>query len=140
MSESLIPSALGDIGLVDSIEEICNSIERTRTMAVDFSHDQFSQNQLPANMKLMLFRIFQELLNNVLLHSGANMIRVKLENSAKEIRLKISDNGKGFDLLNTEEGAGLSNARNRASLFGGKINIRSTPKMGCEAEVVIPLK
>jgi len=91
--------------------------------------------------KLMLFRIVQEQVNNVMKHAQAKnlVIRLSLNEAANMINLSIADDGKGFDPDNTNKGLGLSNMMSRTDLFGGKISIVSSPGKGCKISVEIPI-
>jgi two-component system sensor histidine kinase UhpB len=89
---------------------------------------------------LMLFRITQEQVNNIIRHSEASIIQIKLESDAEYINLTIDDNGKGFDPANFKKGLGITNIMNRASLFNGIIEIEAAKGKGCRLSVNIPLK
>jgi signal transduction histidine kinase len=139
LSQSLVPPTLGDIGLVESVQDICDSLKRTHTFAIEFNHIYFSETGMPDNMKLMLFRIIQEQINNIIRHAGANTICINLGMRKGTIELAISDNGKGFDRATVgKKGLGLSNIINRAGLFNGKVDINSAPGRGCTIRVVVP--
>jgi signal transduction histidine kinase len=138
LSQSLVPTTLGDLGLIESIQDICDSLRRTHTFAIDFYHKHFKENGLPDNLKLMLFRIIQEQVNNIIRHSHANMIQIRLQTDAEYIILVITDNGKGFDSFNYKKGLGLTNITNRAGLFNGQVEIDAAPGNGCSLSVTIP--
>lgn len=139
LSQSLVPPTLGDIGLVESIHDICDSLIRTHKFKIDFFHRHFSEEGIPENMRLMLFRITQEQINNILRHAEAHMIWIKLESDAEYIVLTIADDGKGFDPSNYKKGLGLTNITNRASLFNGIVEIEAAKEKGCRLLVTIPL-
>lgn len=139
LSQSLVPPTLGDIGLVESIEDICTSLKRTHTFTIDFNHTYFSETGMPDNMKLMLFRIIQEQINNIIRHAGANAVGISLGLRQGVIELIISDNGKGFDKTTVgKKGLGLNSIINRAGLFDGKVDINTVPGRGCTIRVTIP--
>lgn len=139
MSQSLVPPTLGDIGLVESVKELCESIRQAHTIQIDFHYPYFSESGLKENMKLMLFRIVQEQLNNIIRHSEATWMEIKLQEDAENLTLLITDNGKGFDTENYKKGRGLSNISSRANLFNGRLDINSTPGQGCRLIITIPL-
>lgn len=139
LSQSLVPPTLGDLGLVESIHELCDSLKRAHKFNIDFFFRHFSEETMPENLKLMLFRITQEQVNNIIRHAEADSIQIKLQSDAEYIILSISDNGKGFDLTNYKKGLGFSNITNRAGLFNGKVEIDATPGKGCSLTVVVPL-
>ncbi len=138
LSQSLVPPTLGDLGLVESILELCDSLKRAHSFQVEFLHRHFREDELPENLKLMIFRIIQEQVSNIIRHAQAGSMQIKLQSDAEYIVLSISDDGKGFDLLNYKRGMGLNNISNRAGLFNGKVEIHSAPGKGCTVMVTIP--
>jgi PAS domain S-box-containing protein len=139
LSQSLVPPSLGDIGLVESIQDICDSLVRTHKFKFDFFHRHFREKGLPDKMKLMLFRITQEQINNIIRHAEAHHVNIKLESDAEYIILTIADDGKGFDPANYKKGLGLTNIMNRAGLFNGMVEINAARGKGCQLSVAIPL-
>lgn len=139
LSQSLVPPTLGDLGLVESVQELCDSLRRAHKFNIDFYYRHFSEEELPGNLRLMLFRIVQEQINNIIRHANANNVQIKLQTDAENLILTIADDGNGFDLSTNKKGLGLSNIANRADLFNGKVDIETAPGMGCLIAVVIPL-
>jgi two-component system NarL family sensor kinase len=73
------------------------------------------------NKKLVIFRMVQETLNNVLKHSGASTVHIHLNYGEQELEIIIKDNGSGFIMEEKmQEGLGLQNIRSRAALIGDK--------------------
>jgi len=140
LSQSLVPPTLGDLGLVESVYDLSDSLKRAHAFQIEFLHRHFNEEELPGNMKLMLFRIIQEQVNNILRHANANTIQIRLQSDAEYIILSIMDDGKGFDTLNFRKGLGFSNISNRAGLFNGKVEIEAAPGQGCTLSVIIPLE
>ncbi|MES1215747.1 MAG: PAS domain S-box protein [Bacteroidota bacterium] len=138
LSQSLVPPTLGDIGLIESIEEVCESLRLSHSFNIDFFHRHFKEEILQDNLKLMLFRIFQEQVSNIIRHSQADSIEIRLLSDAEFIMLIITDNGRGFDSFNYTTGKGFSDISSRAGLFNGKVEIDSGPGRGCTLSVAIP--
>jgi PAS domain S-box-containing protein len=139
LSQSLVPPTLGDLGMIESVQDLCDSLKRTHTFQIEFHHRHFSEDKLPDNLKLMLFRIIQEQVNNIIRHAEASNIQIRLQSDAENIVLIIADNGKGFDLSHYKKGLGLTNIANRTNLFNGKVEIDAAPGEGCSISVAIPL-
>ncbi len=139
LSQSLVPPTMGDIGLIESVQDLCDSLKRVHPFHIELQYQHFHEEALPGNMKLMLFRIIQEQVNNILRHANANAILIRLQSDAEYIILTIADDGKGFDPGSNKKGVGFSNMVNRASLFNGKVEIIAGPGKGCTVSVVIPL-
>jgi PAS domain S-box-containing protein len=140
ISRSLVPASIGDLGLMDSLVDLVESVQVTRTIQVNF-RPIGNFERLSDKTKLMIFRIIQEQINNVLRHSGASnlLIELTLEETTGRIELNMTDDGKGFNPEKVrKKGLGLSNIRSRADLFGGKVTIQSAPGRGCKLRVQVP--
>ena len=92
-------------------------------------------------MRLCLFRIVEEALQNVAKHSGVEDAKVELSGHANRIDLCVSDNGAGFTLesVKGETGLGLISMRERVRLVGGHLSVESKPSHGTRIQVRIPL-
>jgi signal transduction histidine kinase len=139
LSQSLVPPTLGDLGLIESIAELCDALKRAHSFQVEFHYRHFSEEALPGNLKLMIFRIIQEQVSNIIRHAHASHMQIRLQSDAEFVICSISDNGKGFDPGHYKKGMGLSNIANRADLFDGKVEIHSAPGKGCTITVTIPI-
>lgn len=138
ISHSLVPQTLGDLGLVESIAELIDSIGVVQLMNIGFEHRNFVEDGIPENQKLMFYRIIQEQLNNVVKHANAGNVSISLQTKNDFITLVIKDDGDGFDLEQMRKGLGLTNIKNRAELFGGTVNIIAAPGKGCTLKVMVP--
>jgi len=138
MSQSLVPPTLGDIGLVESVQDLCYALKRTHSFQIDFLHPHFDESGILESMKLMIFRIIQEQVNNIIRHARAQKISISLLSDAEQIQVSISDNGQGFDPQQHKKGMGLNNIVNRAALYDGRVQISSAPGQGCTITVNIP--
>jgi len=93
---------------------------------------------LPDEVKLNLFRVAQEALNNALKHSEAKKITVSLREERNVVHLKIRDQGKGFAPTALSEGIGLLSMRERMRIVGGALTITSQSGWGTEITAEIP--
>ncbi len=139
LSRSLVPSTLQDLGLVESVTELVESISRTQLMVIRFDDEDFDESLVMENQKLTLFRIIQEQLNNIVKHAQAENTWIGLNICSNHIVLKVQDDGVGFEMEKNRKGLGFMNIRNRADLLNGKSEIFSQPGEGCLLEVTIPL-
>lgn len=141
ISRSLVPASIGDLGLVDSIQDLVDSIRLTRKLNVEFYHHDLIDSYLSEPLKLMLFRIAQEQVNNVIKHSQASNMIIELSADTESVNISISDNGKGFDqeLVKQNKGLGLFNITSRAELFNGKVDILTAPGRGCTLNIHVPI-
>lgn len=141
ISRSLVPASLSDLGLILSIEDLLDSIKIAKSIKVEFYHSGDIEKLISEKGKLMLFRIIQEQITNVLKHAEATQLVIELIVDAGTISLSITDDGKGFDMekVNLKKGVGLHNISNRTELFNGKMNIVTSPGNGCKLNIIISL-
>jgi len=139
ISSELRPSILDDLGLVAAIEWQAQQF-RART-GIEFDFDtQLETAELNRESATAVFRIFQEILTNVLRHSGASRITVELQKCNGHFDLKVKDNGRGIS--ETEKGntrsLGLLGMKERALLVGGEVTIAGAPGTGTTVIVRVP--
>jgi signal transduction histidine kinase len=139
LSHSLVPPSINDIGLIASVQDLCDSLVSSGSYILDFNHEGFTEEVMPENMRLTLYRIIQEQINNIMRHSEASRIFISLQIVDDTILLFVEDNGKGFEPKKVRKGMGFTNISNRAGLFGGLVRIDSAPGKGCVIEVEIPV-
>ncbi|HJP64559.1 MAG TPA: ATP-binding protein [Mucilaginibacter sp.] len=94
-------------------------------------------NMISEENELLIYRIFQEAISNILKHAHANHIIVQINSNQKQFRLMIADNGQGFSNDNINKGLGLDSMHRRAKLLKGKFIISSKPHEGCKVELII---
>lgn len=141
ISRSLVPASLSDLGLILSIEDLLDSLKVAKGIKVEFYHSADIESTISEKGKLMLFRIIQEQVTNVLKHAEATQLVIEMIADSGSISLSITDNGKGFDLekVKSKKGVGLRNIANRTELFNGKMNMVTSPGNGCKLNIIIPL-
>lgn len=139
LSRSLMDPTIGDLGLIDSINDLIENINLTRKLHVSFTADQYLETLLDKNQKLTIFRILQEALNNAIKHAKAATVQVCLKHLNNTVLITIKDDGVGFDPSLVKRGAGLKNIQNRVYLIGGTYTIQSATKKGCEIIINFPI-
>ena len=139
LSNTLMLPSLGDLGLLDSITDLTESINITQKLKVVFKYTPEIEKLLSENTKLIVYRIIQEALNNCLKYAEAKSVIIYLSVHQNKVTLTVSDDGKGFDPLTIKKGAGLKNIRNRVYLFNGVFDIITSPGKGCDLIITIPL-
>jgi signal transduction histidine kinase len=138
ISHGLYPSQLEYVGLSTAIKRLCDEIGRGKRFAIHLAVNRLPQ--LPPSISLCLYRIVQEALHNVMKHSLAKHVEVRLAADDGRVLLRIADDGVGFDLSHNTEGLGLPSMRERARSVGGTIEIGSSPKTGTQIEVRVNLR
>ncbi|RJX30462.1 MAG: PAS domain S-box protein [Desulfarculus sp.] len=135
----LRPPALDDLGLVDALEWHTAEFERRTGIACVFTHAQVPP--VGDTIAIAAYRVAQEALTNVARHSGASNVDVALRSDDGRLELSVVDNGAGFaaERLSEREGLGIAGMRERASLAGGELSLRSRPGQGTEVILRLPL-
>ncbi len=141
ISRSLVPASVGDLGLIDSIQDLVESVRATRKLRVTFHHTGDIDSVMDEKRKLMLFRIIQEQVNNVLKHAFAASLVIELTAIGRVIDLTITDDGKGFEpaTVRAKKGTGIHNIISRAELFNGQVTITTSPGNGCRLNINVPI-
>ncbi|MGB3468716.1 MAG: ATP-binding protein [Cyclobacteriaceae bacterium] len=131
LSRSLNTDYIARNGLIQSMSLEIERYRRLKKFDLDWQH-QYGKKDMDSNQELMVFRIFQEILNNAAKHSKARKLNVHIY-SEPAFTLKISDDGVGFDsksVLQSHNSSGLSNILKRAEMAGLQCQINSTEGEG----------
>jgi signal transduction histidine kinase len=137
LSRSMSYDHIAAFGLVRTLESECDRVNRSGLITINFSVSG-SPYPLDEQRELVLFRIFQEALNNTLKYAGAKCLQVTLQYSAGLFNLTLKDDGIGFlpsSVVN--KGAGLKNITSRAALIGAMATIDSEPGKGCLIRIIL---
>lgn len=137
MLMNLSPGILEEFGFVTAIEGLVNKLNDTKTMYIKLVIFGVT-HRLKKDYELALYRITQELLNNVMKHAGATNVSLQVGYRDEKIILMIEDDGKGFDVTTHKEGYGLKNLDARTKLLQGTMMIDSSPGNGTSVLIEIP--
>jgi|SRR5262245_51325507 len=143
ISHNLHPSTLVDLGLVSALRGLCREFSDRTHVAVQFTGDVAAgHGQASQEVAISLYRITQECLANVAMHSGSREAKVALVERPGALQLTIADTGVGFDAkrLRARAGLGLVSIRERARLIGADVRITSAPVSGTKIELHVPLE
>lgn len=139
ISFDLMPSMLESLGLRDTLEWMSERFSALGGMQVELKLYGLEHKRLPPQIEVVLFRVFQEALNNILKHARATRVSLKLSYVHPKVVAVISDNGQGFDLQdNGIEGLGLKCMKRRVTELGGSVVVRSRLGQGTTVRVEIP--
>lgn len=139
LSKSLVPPSLGDIGIKEAISEMINNLNISQKIDIRLRTSGMPKSVIAGNTQLMIFRIVQEQMSNIIKHSKATEAEIKLAVTRNELVVTISDNGVGFDPKKRMKGIGLMNITSRAEVHNGKVEVISSPGNGCTLRISIPL-
>jgi signal transduction histidine kinase len=139
----LRPSHLDDLGLSAALRWYAGKIQDHSTVSVrvDIVGEE---HDLDDAIKITIFRIIQESLNNIIKHAQASHVNIYLRFEEKNVRINVRDNGIGFDLDHVQQkrtnrtSLGLAGMEERAALLGGTVIVQSRPGYGTEVEALIP--
>jgi PAS domain S-box-containing protein len=137
ISMDLRPSMLDDLGLIATINWFCRDLQSLIPDIEISKKIEAAEKEIPADLKIVIFRIIQEALNNTVKHAHASHASILLKKADDTLELLIEDDGQGF-AMEPESGGhrfGLDNMRERASLSGGRLTIESTQGTGTALRV-----
>lgn len=142
LTKSLHTDRIAEVGLADSIRFELASINKTGILQTEYS---VTGNEFPLSgqKSIFLFRIFQEIMNNILKHAKASLLTVDVIFTADEdFILEIHDNGVGFNVEekkhSPKSGVGLKSIFNRAHLIGASIDMKSEQGKGTKVTIELP--
>lgn len=131
ISHNMMPATLIEFGLIKATQNLIERINEAGLMKVILITDEITE-KFEQSTEIALYRIVQEVLNNMIKHSNAKNIIIELRKTNSRILLKIKDDGKGFDIkeIDRSQGIGWKNIFSRLSMINGNINIQSLPGAG----------
>jgi len=136
----LRPSLLEQVGLVGALQQRMEAVERRAGVTAEFHVEGIAE--LPVALENDIYQIAQEALNNILKHSGASWVALRLAMADRTLRLTIADDGRGFDpaVIDETGGIGFASMRERAGRLGGELQIESKPGAGTRVSLTVPVR
>ncbi|SCW80222.1 sensor histidine kinase [Mucilaginibacter sp. NFR10] len=144
LSISLNTNFIMKSGFYKALENELQRLVNTKRYEVQYQQTGMPVT-LPAGKEIVLFRLCQEILNNIIKHAKANSIFVNLDYEQENLYLRIADDGIGFDLDLAKsrsierESTGLLNIAERARIIKGSLKITTSPGNGTIVELTLPL-
>jgi PAS domain S-box-containing protein len=135
---NLRPSILDDLGILATVNWFCREFQKVYPHIQIQRQIEVQEQEVPDSLKIVIFRILQEAMNNIAKHSRADTVVLGLARENDRITLRIQDNGIGFDPENCRKGLGLSSMKERTQLSGGIFILESGPGKGSHMEVRWP--
>jgi signal transduction histidine kinase len=136
MQMDLRPSMIDDLGLLPTLSWFCRTFEQTYPGIRIERKIDIAEGDIPEPLKIVVFRVTQEAMNNIAKHSKADLVRFSLRKVGDKMELVLEDNGRGFNLEEIHsrranvKGLGLTSMRERAGLSGGSFDIESVDGKG----------
>jgi PAS domain S-box-containing protein len=143
LAHNLHPPAIEAVGLSQTLHDYCMRLARQTGIEITYRDNHLGN--LPAHIQISIYRVVQEALTNIVKHSGATRVDVRLDNDAEKIRLKVTDNGRGFisgqpETTENKPGLGLTGIHERMQALGGSLEILSQQGRGTQLITRIPLQ
>jgi len=141
----LRPSTLDDLGILATLEWFCREYQKIYSHIHIEKEIGLHENKVPTPLKIVIYRVVQEALNNIAKHSKADFVHLSLQKTDGTIELAIQDNGQGFNLMEvlsvegSKRGLGLTSMRERTELSGGSFYIESTAGRGTTIKASWPI-
>jgi signal transduction histidine kinase len=139
IAHNMMPEALVKFGLDSALRDFCNSVDQSGALQLTYQSFDIEESSISALTAGAVYRIIQELVNNILRHANATTALVQLVRKDGTLSITVEDNGKGFNtsILQTSNGTGYLNLRNRVEYLNGTIDIQTAPDKGTSVNIEI---
>jgi signal transduction histidine kinase len=136
ISHNLMPATLTQIGLSAALHDLFVKINESNLLRINLNVTGLEE-RLPASTEIAVYRVVQEIINNMIKHSKADTITVKIVRSESSMYLSISDNGIGFakELIAKSTGLGWKNIFSRISMLNGEIDVETESGSGTSINI-----
>lgn len=142
ISHQMMPRVLSERGLIPAVDDMLHKSLGMTDIVFEFEHHNIGETRFRENIEISLYRICQELVNNIIKHSEAKAVSVQLLKTKTHLVLVVEDNGKGFEWNdpNSRNGIGLMNISSRAQAIHGEVNYEPSPEQGTVATIRVPVE
>jgi signal transduction histidine kinase len=144
ISHRLRPFQLERLGLTKAIISMLKQTSDSTKLPIK-SRIESLDGLVSAESEVMIYRILQEALSNIVKHADASEVQITIERHGQQISMVVQDDGRGFDAenmldaANTSRGLGLTGFEERAHLLGGQFHCQSSPGQGTTLTFEIPI-
>jgi signal transduction histidine kinase len=135
----MMPRALQERGLLPAISDMLEKSLGLTAIRYKLEHYKVQDVRFDERVEVGVYRVCQELVSNIIKHSGATEVMVQLLFSKKYLILIVEDNGRGFSSENSSSGIGLMNMTSRINTVNGDITMEPSPESGTVATIRIPI-
>jgi len=145
LSVNLRPSVLDDMGLISTIDWHAGQMGQQYSRIRIIQQIDVTEQEIPEVVKIVIYRVIQEALNNAARHSQADTVYIRLKRSGNYLETEVEDNGRGFDLEKVYErgdhlsGLGLRSMQERVEIIGGSFLVHSLSGAGTRIRIVLPM-
>lgn len=138
ISHRMMPRALSEMGLVPALNDLLEKTFHGSGVKYVFDHMGSDNVRFEETLELNVYRIVQELINNIVKHAEARSIAVQLLKNPSHLILIVEDDGRGFDHSKTDGGIGILNIHSRVQALRGEVNFEAGPIQGTVVTVRVP--
>ena len=139
LSHRLVGPQPDSLLLQDSLTELLVTLELTSSFKVSFTCENIQEEEIEENKKILIYRIVQEQINNIIKYSNAEQVAVCVREVNNCLVLNIKDDGVGFDATKKAKGIGLRNIETRLEMVNGNMRLITAVGKGCEMLISVPL-
>ncbi|WP_350293332.1 7TM diverse intracellular signaling domain-containing protein [uncultured Croceitalea sp.] len=139
MAHAITPAEIALVGLPGAVEELLEELAKSDSLKINFNSFRFPDN-LEEDMATNLFRIVQELLQNVFKHANASVVDIQLFGHKNSVTLSFEDDGQGTSHKKKTSGIGLKSIQSRVAQMNGQFLFDSIKGKGTSVLVIIPTK
>ena len=139
LAKTLHPESVNRVGLLAALETEVRIIEKLKIMQPVFQVSG-TMIDLDDNRSLIIFRIVQEALHNVIRHAKATLVEIHVDFTPETMKMMVRDNGVGIVIPEKSDGSGLRNMKDRARMIGADLDVESAPGKGTAIRLTIPVK
>jgi signal transduction histidine kinase len=141
LAHRLHPSVIDQAGLVPALQTLATEVARASQLQLEITEEAPHPYRLSQERALLLYRIVQEAVRNIIKHAGVREASVRVTVHNGTLELLVRDEGSGFvpDALAQRRGLGVISMRERARLASGRLEIQTAPGGGTTVRAVIPV-
>jgi signal transduction histidine kinase len=136
LSHSLDADHIRNKGWLTAVTKLLNDLKKTGKYTIEIEHDE-ELPELGNDKPIILFRMIQEIINNIIRHAEANTIHLAAKKENSKLVIKLRDNGKGFDTEQNSGGVGLQNLQNRSKMINADLSLLSEAGKGTAITISI---
>ena len=141
VAHNLMPENLLKFGLDAALRDYCAEMQLSGMLQVNYQTIGIKDKSIDQSLSVTVYRVTQELLNNIVKHAGASQAIVQVGATDKQLTITVEDNGKGLanETINAAQGIGWKNIHSRVQYHKGSINVQSQPGKGTSVFIEFPL-
>lgn len=137
VAHNMMPEALVKFGLDTALNDFCEDVNKAGALRITYQSIGLENAAIEQSTATSIYRIVQELINNILKHASARTALVQVTRSDGHLSITVEDDGKGFDasVMNQSRGMGWLNIRNRVELLKGTLDVQSEKEKGTSVHI-----